>query len=114
MIAILIGAFIAAIILEIVIRKRITIAKNETYKDQYINKKHMVFEFFWLILYLMILSNVTFNEKTLYAFLFLFVAIMFLIRAFLDFVFRNDQNRHYLSAMYVVICLIGAALALIL
>ncbi|WP_083998394.1 DUF4181 domain-containing protein [Caryophanon tenue] len=110
---ILVGAFLAAVILEVMIRKRITVAKNERYQDQYINKKHMFAEILLLVMYLTILSSATFNEKTLYAFLFLFLAIMFIIRAFLDFVYRNAHNRHYISAMYVVICLVGAAFALV-
>lgn len=114
MVAILIGAFIAAIIFEIMIRKRVVVAKNEAYKDQYVNKKHMVFEFLLMVMYLFILSVSTFNEKTLYAFLFLFIAIMFLVRAFLDFVFRKAQNRHYISVMYVVVSLVAAAITLIL
>lgn len=110
--AILIGAFIAAIICEIVIRKRIVVAKNTSYKDQYINKKHMVFEFLLIVMYLMILSVSTFTDKTLYAFLLLFMAITFLVRALLDFAFRKAENRHYISAMYVLICLVAAAIAL--
>ena len=114
MVAIIIGAFIAAIVCEVVIRQRVNVAKNESYKDQYINKRHMIFEFLLIVMYLMILSTSTFTEKTLYAFLLLFMAIMFLIRAFLDFVFRKAQNRHYITAMYVVICLVASVITLVL
>lgn len=112
MIAILGGAFIAAVVGEIVIRQRVDVAKNKSYKDQYINKRHMIFEFLLIMMYLMILSTSTFTEKTLYAFLLLFMSVMFLIRAFLDFAFRKAENRHYITAMYVVICLAASVIVL--
>ena len=43
LVSVLIGTFVAATILDLFLRKKLNIEKNEKFSDQFLNKGHMLF-----------------------------------------------------------------------
>lgn len=105
-ISILIGAFIAAGVLDLILRKFYNIERNQKFSDQFINRKHMIFEIVACIVFLMVLSTGVYVEKQLYVLLFLFFAVIYMIRTFLEYVFLKEKKRYIIAFTYVIICLI--------
>ena len=106
LIVVVIIAFFGAGLLDLNLRKKYNIPKNEKFMDQYVGIWHFVLE---VLLCLMFLSFVTinlFDEKTLYSVLFAFIMILFIIRGLLEFWFRREKRRHIISFTYVVLCAI--------
>ncbi|MFS0874926.1 DUF4181 domain-containing protein [Solibacillus isronensis] len=115
LIVVVIIAFFGAGLLDLNLRKKYNIPKNEKFMDQYVGIWHFVLE---VLLCLMFLSYVTinqFDEKTLYSVLFAFIMILFIIRGLLEFLFRKEKRRHIISFTYVVLCAIcSIAIAIIM
>lgn len=101
LIVVVIIAFFGAGLLDLNLRKKYNIAKNEKFMDQYVGVWHFVLE---IILCFMFLSFVTinlFDQKTLYSLLFAFIMILFMVRGLLEFWFRREKRRHIISFTYV-------------
>lgn len=106
LIVVVIIAFFGAGLLDLNLRKKYNIPKNEKFMDQYVGIWHLVLE---VILCFMFLSYVTmnlFDQKTLYSVLFGFIMILFIVRGLLEFWFRREKRRHIISFTYVVLCAI--------
>ena len=106
LIVIVIIAFFGAGLLDLNLRKKYNIPKNEKFMDQYVGIWHLFLE---IILCFMFLSYVTmkqFDQKTLYSVLFAFIMILFIIRGLLEFWLRREKRRHIISFTYVVLCAI--------
>ena len=52
LVSVLIGAFVAAAILDLYLRKKFNIEKNEKFSDQFLSKGHMMFEILLCIVFL--------------------------------------------------------------
>ena len=106
LLSVLIGAFAAAAILDLYLRKKFNIEKNEKFLDQFLNKGHMVFEIVLGIVFLLMVSVNAITGKQLYILLFLFFAALYAIRAILERLFQREKKKYIISLMYVMICII--------
>ncbi|WP_332651265.1 DUF4181 domain-containing protein [Lysinibacillus sp. 54212] len=109
LITIIIGAFIAAGVLDLMIRKKFNIERNQKFMDQFINRKHMLFEIAAYFVFLMVISSGVYAGKQQYILLFLFFAVIYVIRTFLEYVFLKEKKRYIITITYVFICLICSA-----
>ncbi|MEK4629193.1 MAG: DUF4181 domain-containing protein [Solibacillus sp.] len=104
LIVIVIVSFIAAGIIDLKLRKKFSIEKNEKFMDQYIGFLHLFLEVILCLLFLSFVTVNFFDQKTIYALLFAFIMLLFAIRGLLEFLFRRQKRRHILSFTYVVLC----------
>ena len=93
---ILIG-FIILGIADLTLRKKHQIPKNEKFMDQYISRTHFLVELWLCAMFLVIATLRSLYGIQLYVVLFIFFALVFAIRAFLDYAFRKETKRHYIS-----------------
>lgn len=107
-ITILIGAVIAAGVFDLYLRKKYQIEKNEKFTDQFVNKKHMLFEIIACVLFLAFLSASGATGKQLYFLVFLFFAMLYAIRTLLERLFYKEKKKYIVSFVYVSVCLISA------
>ncbi|MEO4052912.1 DUF4181 domain-containing protein [Solibacillus sp. CAU 1738] len=112
-VSIIFASFIAAGIMDLTLRKKLNIEKNEKFMDQYISKKHFIFEIVLIVLFLTGISTNGYSGKYLYMLLFLFFSVLFVIRAAVEFIFLRDKRKHIISFAYTMICLL-CALAIVL
>lgn len=105
-ISVLIGAFIVAGVLDLMLRNSFKIERNQKFSDQFINRKHMIFEIVSYILLLIVVSSGVYVEKQLYVILFLFFAVVYVIRTLLEYVFLKEKKRYIITLMYVCISII--------
>ncbi len=111
-IAIILVGFVILGIADLKLRKKYGIEKNERFMDQYINRTHFIVEI-WL--YGMLLLLVTLKGVVgipLYFMLLIFFALIYSIRAFLEFVFKRETKRHIVSLMYTATGIVAAFLIL--
>ena len=113
LIIIFVGFFLLGIA-DLTLRKRYNIQKNEKFMDQYISRKHFIFEMFICVLFLFIVSVRGITGVPLYVILFIFIAMVFAIRAFLEYVFKRESKKYIISLTYTFIGLIGALFILFL
>ena len=106
LVSVLVGAFAAATILDLYLRKKFNIEKNEKFLDQFLSKGHMVFEILLCIVFLTTISVNAITGKQLYILLFLFFATLYAIRALLERLLQRDKKKYIISLAYVTICLI--------
>ena len=106
LVSVLIGAFAAAAILDLVLRKKFNIEKNEKFSDQFLSKGHMLFEILLCIVFLTTISANTIIGKQLYILLFLFFATLYAIRALLERLLQREKRKYIISLAYVTICII--------
>lgn len=114
LIVIIIIAFFGAGMLDLQLRKKFTIEKNQKFMDQYVGIGHFFVE---LLLCFFFLSYVTVNlydQKTLYALLFAFIMLLFIVRGLLEFLFRREKRRHIISFTYVGLCALCSIAILII
>lgn len=112
-ITIILICFILLGILDVVLRKRLNIERNERFMDQYIGRKHLIFELWLVVMFLVFATVKGLTGIPLYVILFLFFAMVFSIRALLEYVFKKQSKRHIISIMYTVVGLIAAILILL-
>ncbi|KGR81714.1 DUF4181 domain-containing protein [Lysinibacillus odysseyi] len=105
-ITILIGAVIAAGIFDLYLRKKYKIEKNEKFTDQFVNKKHMIFEIIACVFFLAFLSASGATGKQLYFLVFLFFAMLYAIRTLLERLLYKEKKKYIVSLVYVMICLV--------
>ena len=108
-IPILIGGFIAAGVLDMMLRKKYTIEKNEKFMDQYLNKAHLVLEVLACAVFMSAISINGYTGVTLYVLLFLFCAVIFVFRGAAEFIFMRPKRKHLISFTYTTICLLCSA-----
>lgn len=108
LVTILIGAVITAGIFDLYLRKRFNIEKNEKFTDQFINKKHMLFEIIACVFFLTFISASGMNGKQLYLLVFLFFAMLYAIRTLLERLLYKEKKKYIISIVYVSICLVCA------
>ena len=106
LVSVLVGAFATAVILDLVLRKKFNIEKNEKFSDQFLSKGHMLFEILLSILFLTTISANAITGKQLYILLFLFFAILYAIRALLERLLQREKRKYIISLAYVTICII--------
>ena len=90
--------------LDLQLRKKFDIEKNQKFRDQYVGIGHFFLE---LLLCFFFLSYVTvniFEQKLLYVMLFAFIMLLFCVRGLLEFLFRRKKRRHIISFTYVGLC----------
>ncbi|WP_431029953.1 DUF4181 domain-containing protein [Lysinibacillus sp. LZ02] len=104
--SLVIGAFIAAGILDLLLRKKFSIETNKKFSDQFLNKGHMVFEILIGVAFLMFISTSGVVGKQLYILLFLFFAMLYAVRALLERLLQREKKKYIISLMYVTICLV--------
>lgn len=108
LVTILIGAVIVAGVFDLYLRKRFAIEKNEKFTDQFINKKHMLFEIIACVFFLSFISASGTTGKQLYFLVFLFFAMLYAIRTLLERLFYKEKKKYIISFVYVCICLVCA------
>ena len=106
LVSILIGTFAAATILDLFLRKKLNIEKNEKFSDQFLNKGHMIFEIVLCVVFLTTISANAITGKQLYILLLLFFAALYAIRALLERLLQRDKKKYIISLAYVTICMI--------
>ena len=102
----LVGAFVAATILDLVLCKKFNIEENEKFSDQFLSKGHMLFEILLCIVFLTTISANAIIGKQLYILLFLFFAILYAIRALFERLLQREKKKYIISLAYVTICII--------
>ena len=103
---VLVGAFAAATMLDLVLRKKFNIEKNEKFSDQFLSKGHMMFELLLCIVFLTTISANAITGKQLYILLFLFFATLYAVRALLERLLEREKKKYIISLAYVTICII--------
>ena len=109
---ILIG-FIGLGIVDMMLRKKYQIERNEKFMDQYISKKHFIVELWLVVMFLVFATLKGLAGIPLYVVLFLFFSVVFSIRTLLDYMYRKQSKRHITSFMYTCVGLIVAVLILL-
>lgn len=112
-ITVFIVGFIMAGILDLTLRKKFKIEKNERFMDQYINKAHFVFEILLCAFFIVNVAVRGFPEKYLYFLLFLFFGLVFAVRLALEYIFKKAQRKYIISLAYMIVCL-ACALTILL
>lgn len=113
LIFIVISALIVVGIVDLKLRKKFNIEKNEKFMDQYVGVWHLILEIFLCFSFLAFTTMYRFDQATLYALLLAFIMIIFMFRGFFEFLFKREMRRHYLSFTYVGFCaLCSVAIAL--
>ena len=107
LVSVLVGAFAAAAILDLVLRKKFNIEKNEKFSDQFLSKGHMIFEIVLCIVFLTTISANAMTGKQLYILLLLFFAALYVIRALLERLLQREKKKYIISLAYVTICIIA-------
>ena len=108
---ILVG-FIILGIADLKLRKKYGIKKNEKFMDQYINRAHLIVEIWMYAMFFILISVKNIVGIPFYFLLFIFFALVFAIRALLDYVFRREMKRYIISLMYTAVAFIAAFLIL--
>ena len=108
LVSIIIGGFIATGVLDLFLRKKFNIQKNERFMDQFVNKKHFLFEIFLYAMFLASVSMRGMEGKYLYIMLFLFFAVVFAIRALLEYMFRKKERKFLIAMAYLAVCFLCA------
>lgn len=81
--------------------------------DQYVGIWHLFLEVFLCFMFLSFVTVNVFDQKTVYALLMAFIMVLFMIRGFLEFLFRREMRRHIISFTYVTLCAVcSVAIAL--
>lgn len=115
LIAILVIGFIAAGLIDLKLRKKFNITKNEKFLDQYVGVWHFVLEAFLCVLFMTFMTVNLFEQKAVYALLFAFIMLLFTIRGLLEFLVKRNNRRHILSFTYALLCgVFSGAVALFL
>jgi len=115
LIVVVIIAIFGAGLLDLNLRKKYNIPKNEKFMDQYVGIWHFALEIFLCFMFLSFVTINVFEQKTLYSVLFAFIMVLFLVRGLLEFWFRKEKRRHIISFTYVVLCAIcSLAIAVIM
>lgn len=113
LIFIVIVALFAAGMLDLKLRKKFNIEKNQKFMDQYVGIWHLFLEVFLCFMFLSFVTVNVFDQKTIYALLMAFIMVLFMIRGFLEFLFRRELRRHIISFTYVALCAVcSVAIAL--
>ena len=110
--AIILVGFIILGIADLKIRKKYDIQKNEKFMDQYINRTHFIFEIWLYGMFFFLISLKDIVGIPLYFLLFIFFALIFSIRAMLDYVFRRETKRHIIALVYTAVGVVTAFLIL--
>lgn len=114
LIVVIIAAFIGAGLLDLNLRKKFNIEKNEKFMDQYVGRWHFLLEIVLCFLFLSFVTVNLFDQITLYSLLFAFIMVLFMVRGLLEFWFRREKRRHIISFSYVGLCaIISIAISLI-
>lgn len=102
--AVIIVTFIVAGLLDLKLRKRFNIARNEKFMDQYVNFTHFTIEAFASVLFMAYITGTGMTGAPLYSQLFLFLAFFFASRALAEYVYFRPKRKHLMSAGYTVVC----------
>lgn len=97
-------AFIATGLIDLKLRKKFNIARNEKFMDQYANFTHFTIEAFACVLFMTYIAGTGLTGAPLYSQLFLFLAFFFASRALAEYVYLRPKRKHLLSGGYTVIC----------
>lgn len=108
---ILVG-FIVLGIADLKIRKKYNIQKNEKFIDQYVSRTHFIVEIWLYGMFLFLITLKDIVGIQLYFLLFIFFALIFSIRAMLDYVFRRETKRHIIALVYTAVGFVTAFLIL--
>lgn len=112
-ILIILVGFIALGIADMWLRKKYEIERNEKFMDQYINRTHFIVELWLVVMFLVFATLRGLQGIQLYFVLFMFFALIFAIRALLEYVFKKSSKRYIISLMYTFVGLIVAILILL-
>lgn len=95
--------FVLLGVLDLTLRKKFNIEKNEKFMDQYINRKHFIFEIWLCAMFLLLVSIKGIVGIPLYVLLFIFFSLVFAIRALLEYIFKKESKRHIISIAYTFV-----------
>ena len=113
LIIIVIVAFLGAGMLDLKLRKKYDIEKNQKFMDQYVGIWHLFLEVFLCFSFLSFVTVNLFDQTTIYALLLEFIMLLFMIRGLFEFLFRREKRRHIISFTYVALCAVcSVAIAL--
>lgn len=103
-IVIIIIGIIAVGLIDLKLRKKFSIAKNEKFLDQYAGIWHFVIEAILCVLFLMFITANIFEQQVIFVLLFSFIMILFALRGLLEFLTNRNKRRHILSFTYALLC----------
>lgn len=106
---IILVAFISAGLIDLQIRKKFNIARNEKFMDQYVNRTHFFLEALACVIFMTYISGNGVTGTSLYAQLFLFLAFFFASRALAEVIFLREKRKHLMSIGYTAVCLLCSA-----
>ena len=109
---ILVGFIILGIV-DLKIRKKYNIQKNERFMDQYVNRSHLIVEIWLYVMFFFLITLKGIVGIQLYFLLFIFFALVFSIRTLLDYVFRRETKRHIIALVYTAVGFVTAFLILL-
>ena len=104
---VLVGAFAVATFLDLFLRKKFNIEKNQKFSDQFLSKGHMIFEILLCVWFLTTISINAVTGKQLYILVFLFFAGLYAIRALFERLLQREKKKYIISLSYVTICIIA-------
>ena len=109
---IIIIGFIILGIADLKLRKKYGIEKNEKFMDQYLNRAHFLVEIWLYAMFFFLISVKGIVGIPFYFLLFIFFALIFSIRALLEYVFRRKTKRYIISLTYTAVGIVAAFLIL--
>ncbi|MER1985349.1 MAG: DUF4181 domain-containing protein [Solibacillus sp.] len=101
---VIIVAFVVAGLIDLRLRKKFSIARNEKFMDQYVNFTHFTIEAFACVIFMTYITGTGLVGAPLYSQLFLFLALFFVSRALAEYVYFRPKRKHLMSAGYTVVC----------
>lgn len=101
---VIIVAFVVTGLIDLKLRKKFNIARNEKFMDQYVNFTHFTLEAFGCVIFMTYITGTGLTGPTLYSQLFLFLAFFFATRALAEYVYFRPQRKHVMSGGYTVVC----------
>ena len=99
-------AFIVVGFIDLKLRKKWGIARNEKFMDQYVNGKHFTIEAFACVLFMTYITGTGLVGAPLYSQLFLFLVAFFASRTVAEYMYFRPKRKHLMSAGYTVVCAI--------
>lgn len=102
--AIIVIVFVVMGLLDLKLRKKFGIARNEKFMDQYVNFTHFTLEAFACVIFMTYITGTGLTGAVLYSQLFLFLAVFFGSRALMEYVYLRPKRKHLMSAGYTAVC----------
>ncbi|MEG0471713.1 MAG: DUF4181 domain-containing protein [Solibacillus sp.] len=115
LIVMIIFGLISVGVIDLKLRTKFNVPKNEKFLDQYVTIWHFFLEAFMCVLFMMYVTANIVEQKAIYTLLLAFIMFLFIVRGSLEYLFRKNYRRHIISFTYAVLCgVFSGAIALLL